>query len=83
MVVLLSLYEVWFPFLMAAAYVVVHHGLTGAFDRESVYNHPDAVAHRWRWAAIHGLFVTCAGIGAVAAWRLNEDIRDESREAYR
>ena len=82
MIVLLSLYEDWFPFLLAAAYVVVHHGLTGALDPASVYNHPDAVAHPWRWAAIHGLFVTAASVGAVAAWRLNEDVRAKTRRAY-
>ncbi|MDQ4129380.1 MAG: diguanylate cyclase [Actinomycetota bacterium] len=83
MIVLLSLYEDWLPFLLAAAYVVIHHGLAGGLAPDSVYNHREAVAHPWRWAAIHGLFVTGAGIGAVAAWRLNEDVRAESRAAYR
>ena len=78
MVVVLSLYEDWLPFLLAAAYVVIHHGLTGALDPGSVYNHADAIAHPWKWAAIHGLFVTAAGIGAVTAWRLNEDVRAET-----
>ena len=32
---------------------------------------------------IHGLFVTGAGLGAMTAWRLNEDVRAETREAYR
>ena len=83
MIVLLSLYEDWVPFLVAAAYVVLHHGLAGTIDPHSVYNHGDAVAHPWKWAAIHGLFVTGAGVGAVAAWRLNEDVRAETELAYR
>jgi diguanylate cyclase (GGDEF)-like protein/PAS domain S-box-containing protein len=83
MIVLLSLYEDWVPFLIAAAYVVVHHGITGALDPGSVFNHTAAVEHPWRWAAIHGGFVTAAGIGAVTAWRLNEDVRAETRAAYR
>ena len=29
MMVVLSLYEDWLPFLLAAAYVVLHHGVTG------------------------------------------------------
>ena len=82
MIVLLSLYEDWLPFLGAAAYVVLHHGLAGAVDPGSVYNHPDAIAHPWKWAAIHALFVSGAGIGAVAAWRLNEEVRAETRRAY-
>jgi diguanylate cyclase (GGDEF)-like protein/PAS domain S-box-containing protein len=83
MIVLLSLYEDWVPFLLAAAYVVIHHGVTGALDPDSVYNHQSAVDHPWRWAAVHALFVTGAGVGAVTAWRLNEDVRAETREAYR
>jgi diguanylate cyclase (GGDEF)-like protein/PAS domain S-box-containing protein len=82
MIVLLALYEDWVPFLVAAAYVVLHHGLIGALDADSVYNHAEAVAHPWRWAAIHGLFVTGAGIGSVVAWRLNEEVRAETEQAY-
>ena len=82
MIVLLSLYEDWLPFLVAAAYVVLHHGLAGALEPHSVYNHPDAIAHPWKWAAIHGLFVTGAGIGSVVAWRLNEEVRGETEQAY-
>jgi diguanylate cyclase (GGDEF)-like protein/PAS domain S-box-containing protein len=82
MIVLLSLYEDWLPFLVAAAYVVLHHGVAGAIDPHSVYNHADAVAHPWKWAAIHGLFVTGAGVGSVVAWRLNEEVRGETEQAY-
>ena len=32
MIALLALYEDWFPFLLAAAYVVLHHGVMGALD---------------------------------------------------
>jgi diguanylate cyclase (GGDEF)-like protein/PAS domain S-box-containing protein len=83
MIVLLSLYEDWVPFLVAAAYVVLHHGVAGTIDPNSVYNHASAVAHPWRWAAVHGLFVTGAGVGSVIAWRLNEDVRAETELAYR
>jgi diguanylate cyclase (GGDEF)-like protein/PAS domain S-box-containing protein len=82
MIVLLALYEDWLPFLVAAAYVVLHHGVAGALAPHSVYNHADAIAHPWKWAAIHGLFVTGAGIGSVVAWRLNEEVRGETEQAY-
>jgi diguanylate cyclase (GGDEF)-like protein/PAS domain S-box-containing protein len=81
-IVILALYEDWVPFLLAAAYVVIHHGLMGAVDPGGVYNHPDAVAHPWKWAVIHGGFVVAAGLASVAAWRLNENVRRESLEAY-
>jgi diguanylate cyclase (GGDEF)-like protein/PAS domain S-box-containing protein len=83
MIVVLSLYEDWLPFLLAAGYVVLHHGVSGVFDPDSVFNHQAALEHPWRWALIHGAFVTAAGIGAIANWRLNEDVRAETAEAYR
>src|SRR4051812_5417396 len=75
MIVVLTLYEDWVPFLVALAYVVLHHGIVGAIDPRAVYNHPGADTHPWRWALIHGAFVMAAGIGAIIAWRLNEETR--------
>ncbi len=82
-IVVLALYEDWIPFLVAVAYVVVHHGVAGALHPNGVYNHPDAVAHPWKWAAIHGAFVAAAGIASVIAWRLNETVRAEAQASYR
>jgi signal transduction histidine kinase len=79
-VVLLTLYEDWTIFLLAAAFVVLHHGVGGALDPHAVFNHPDAEAHPWRWALIHGAFIGAAGLGAIIAWRLNEDLRDRHVE---
>ncbi|HEX2266749.1 MAG TPA: PAS domain-containing sensor histidine kinase [Actinomycetota bacterium] len=79
MVVLLSLYEDWTPFLLAVAYVAVHHGLAGTLDPESVYNHPNAIAEPWKWAAIHGFMIAGAGLASIAAWKLNEEFRGRHR----
>jgi diguanylate cyclase (GGDEF)-like protein/PAS domain S-box-containing protein len=83
MIVLLTLYEDWLPFLVAAAYVAFHHGVAGLADPASVYNHPDAIAHPLKWALIHALFVTAAGLAAVVAWRLNEEYRAQTESAFR
>jgi diguanylate cyclase (GGDEF)-like protein/PAS domain S-box-containing protein len=86
MVSLLALYEEWFPYLLAFAYVLAHHGLMGALEPASVYNHPDAVAHPWRWAAVHALFIAGLGIVNVVHWRLNEEARaatEHSEERFR
>jgi signal transduction histidine kinase len=81
MVVALSLYEDWLPFLVAVAYVVLHHGLIGVSDPESVYSHADAIEHPWKWAGIHGFFVAAAAIFSIAAWGMNETVRAESKRA--
>ena len=81
MMSVLLLYEDWLPYAAAFGYVVLHHGTVGVFSAESVYNHAGAVAHPWRWAAIHGLFITAAGIANIANWRLNETARHAARAA--
>ncbi|MGH2375337.1 MAG: PAS domain-containing hybrid sensor histidine kinase/response regulator [bacterium] len=78
MIGVMALYEDWVPFLLAIAYVVVHHGTVGVLYPSSVYNHPDAWAHPWKWAAIHGAFVMGASIASLIAWRMNEAVRARS-----
>ncbi len=79
MVTLLATYEEWFPYLLAFVYVLVHHGLMGALDAASVFNHPAAQEHPWRWAAVHALFISALGVVNVVSWRLNEGARDATR----
>jgi signal transduction histidine kinase len=77
---LLTLYEDWFPFLLALGYVVVHHGTMGIVDPSSVYNHPAALNNPWKWAAIHGFFVTAASISLIVSWRVSEIERARAEE---
>jgi diguanylate cyclase (GGDEF)-like protein len=70
---LLTLYQDWVPFLLAIAYVVLHHGVMGVLAPESVYSNPQAIAHPWRWAMIHGGFVLAASLTHIASWRTNEE----------
>ncbi|MBV9606719.1 MAG: EAL domain-containing protein [Solirubrobacterales bacterium] len=74
MIGVLTLYQDWTPFLVAIAYVVVHHGLGGVLDPGAVYgDNPQAVRHPWVWAGIHGGFVLAASVAHVVAWRTNEN----------
>jgi diguanylate cyclase (GGDEF)-like protein len=73
MIGVLTLYQDWLPFLVAIGYVVLHHGLAGVVAPESVYNHPGAIEHPWRWALIHGGFVLAASGAHIIAWRTNEN----------
>jgi diguanylate cyclase len=72
MIGLLTLYQEWLPFLLAIGYVVLHHGLLGVVESHSVYSNPQAAAHPWRWALIHGGFVLAASLTHMASWRTNE-----------
>ncbi|HUZ28146.1 MAG TPA: diguanylate cyclase [Solirubrobacteraceae bacterium] len=74
-VLILTLYEDWVPFLVAVLFVLLHHGIMGTLDSHAVFNRPAEWADPWAWAALHALFVALAGIAGVAAWRLNEQVR--------
>jgi two-component system, sensor histidine kinase and response regulator len=72
MVGMIVLYQDWRPFLVAIAFVVLHHGVIGVLSPEDVYNHRGAWEHPWTWAAIHGLFIVAMSVAGIANWRLNE-----------
>ncbi|HUR17361.1 MAG TPA: EAL domain-containing protein [Acidimicrobiales bacterium] len=73
MVGILTLYQDWIPFLVAIGFVVAHHATMGILSPSEVYNHPDAIAHPFKWALIHGGFVLAASVASIVAWRLNEE----------
>ena len=81
MVALLATYEEWFPYVLAFLYVLLHHGTMGVLNSVSVYDHPDAQQHPWRWAAVHAIFLGSLGVVNVVSWRMNEDAREESRDS--
>ena len=89
MVAVVALYQAWLPFLAAIAYVLVHHGLMGALDPNSVYNHAAAQNGPWKWAAIHAFFIAGTSATCLVTWRLNEMIlaqrlrTDDERTAVR
>lgn len=68
---LVTLYQQWIPFLLAIAYVGIHHGVAGVIDPSAVYNHPAAIARPWAWAGVHAAFITMASSVGMANWRLN------------
>ena len=74
MVGVITLYQDWTPFLVAIGYVVLQHGVFGAFWPESVYNHEAAVRGPWKWAGIHGTFILGMSAAGIVTWRLNEGL---------
>jgi PAS domain S-box-containing protein len=68
----LALCQDWIPYLLAVAFVAVHHGVFGVLYPESVYNHAAAFNAPWTWAGIHAFFVLWSCVGSVVAWRFNE-----------
>ncbi|MGH3666437.1 MAG: putative bifunctional diguanylate cyclase/phosphodiesterase, partial [Egibacteraceae bacterium] len=81
MVVVVSLYQSWLPFLLALGFVTLHHGIAGAVDPASVFNHPAALANPWKWALVHAFFILGQSVACLVAWRANEDALDRERAA--
>jgi PAS domain S-box-containing protein len=71
----LLLYEDSLPYAAAFLYVALHQGAIGVIDSSAVDSHP------WRWAGIHGLFITVASVANIANWRVNEAARRATRDA--
>ncbi|MDX6674715.1 MAG: hypothetical protein QOH11_2133 [Solirubrobacteraceae bacterium] len=82
-ILLLTLYEDWSVFLLAVAYVLLHHGVLGMIDPRAVFNRAEQFNEPWKWAAIHAAFVAAAGLAGIIAWSLNEQVRGRMREAQR
>jgi diguanylate cyclase (GGDEF)-like protein len=82
LIIVLTLYEDWMPFLLAIVFVLIHHGVVGTVQPRAVFDRPVEWEHPWTWASIHAAYVAAAGVAAIAAWRLNEDVRAKMRAAH-
>lgn len=82
LIVVLTLYEDWIPFVLAIVFVLLHHGMLGTLAPREVFDRPVEGEHPWTWAAIHAAFIAAAGAAALVAWRLNEDVRARMRDAH-
>ncbi|HEX2195627.1 MAG TPA: hypothetical protein VHJ76_01775 [Actinomycetota bacterium] len=72
MVVVVSLYQDWFAFLVGIAFVLFHHGVLGTIAPDDVYSSPAAVENPWGWAAIHAGFILAESVACLVAWKKSE-----------
>ena len=77
-VILITLYQDWIPFLLAIGYVVLHHGVGGTFIPTDVFNHAATWEHSWRWSAIYGVFILATSIASLLTWRFCETARTQA-----
>jgi methyl-accepting chemotaxis protein len=80
MLTFLALLQDWIPYLLAIAYVAIHHGIVGALWPDDVFNHAAAINAPWTWAGIHAFFIVWSSIGSVIAWRFNEKALDKIKK---
>ncbi|HEY3613246.1 MAG TPA: EAL domain-containing protein [Gaiellales bacterium] len=82
MVAMLAAYEEWVPYLLAIAFVIVHHGLLGVLAPSLVYSSTSAIDSPWKWALIHAAFILALSAVSIVSWRLNENARAEAERAH-
>jgi len=68
----IALYQEWTVFLLAVAFVTVHHALLSVLLPDSVFSHAAGQASPVRWALLHAAFVLAAACMHVVAWRSSE-----------
>jgi signal transduction histidine kinase len=72
MLTFLAMLQNWVPFILAIAYVALHHGVFGVLWPDEVFNHAAAFAAPWTWAGIHAFFILWSCVGSIVAWRFTE-----------
>jgi diguanylate cyclase (GGDEF)-like protein len=80
MLSVITMYQDWLTFLLAAGFVVIEHAVVGVLAANSVYSHSPAQHHPVKFALIHALFVAGAAAAGVANWRLTENAQAAERE---
>ncbi|MEZ0491679.1 putative bifunctional diguanylate cyclase/phosphodiesterase [Kineococcus sp. TBRC 1896] len=84
MIPVVALYEDWAPFAVAAAIVLLEHGVVGTLWPHKVYGHAALHGeHPWLFAAIHAGFVVAACLGSLTAWTLSERARTAQQRLLR
>jgi len=81
MLVFVSLYQDWLPYIAGLATVVAHHVL-GVFLPAAVYDRPEAIADPARWGIVHLSFIGILAIGIVILWKMTETEQARSRQYY-
>ena len=80
MVAVVALYQAWLPFLLALAFVLVHHTVVGILVPHAVYNHEAAVNEPLLWGIVHGGFILAESIACLVYWRASEEAVSRERD---
>jgi methyl-accepting chemotaxis protein len=82
---LVALYQAWVPFLLAVAFVAVHHGAMSLWMPESVFSTHQAHENPLLFALLHAVFLLAEATFLAYGWKFTEDAdrarRTEQRRA--
>jgi methyl-accepting chemotaxis protein len=80
---LVALYQMWTPFLLAVAFVAVHHAVMGVWLPESVFSTHQAHENPLAFVALHAVFLLVEATFLAYGWRFAEQVDRERREQRR
>jgi len=80
---LVALYQMWTPFLLAIAFVAVHHAVTGILLPTSVSTTHQAHEHPLAFAALHAAFLLVEATFLTYGWRFAEQAEAGRRAQQR
>jgi len=72
MLAVVSLYQAWTPFLLAVAFVAVHHLTLGLLRPETVFSSPQAAHTPIAFAALHAFFLLVEATALAYGWKFAE-----------
>jgi methyl-accepting chemotaxis protein len=76
--VLISLYQDWLPFVVSVLLVAVHHFVVGSLMPEMVFSDGYAEAHPLPFALLHAVFVLAMCAAQIAYWKFASTARQEA-----
>ncbi|WP_208092813.1 methyl-accepting chemotaxis protein [Blastococcus xanthinilyticus] len=79
---LVSLYQLWTPFLLAVVFVAVHHAVTSLFAPDTVYSTEQARENPLVFALLHAVFLLAEAFFLAYTWKFAEE-SDRARRAER
>jgi methyl-accepting chemotaxis protein len=77
---LVALYQSWVPFLLAVAFVAVHHAAMSLLMPESVFSTSEAQQHPILFALLHAVFLLAEAFFLAYGWKFTE-AADRGRRA--
>ena len=77
---LVALYQSWVPFLLAVAFVAVHHGTMSLVMPEMVFSTPLALEYPLLFALLHAVFLLAEATFLAYGWKFTEEA-DRGRRA--
>ena len=80
--VLVALYQMWTPFLLAVGFVAVHHATMSLLMPASVFSTPEGQANPILFALLHAVFLLAEATFLAYGWKFTE-AADRARRAER